>query len=213
MKYYKGISKASFHIQDLENDFFQDRGNYSTIPKRRRNTTPIKPTNDVCHYDICYDAGTVIGGIKYFIVFTLRTQRYTFAFSLKDLGEESLLNTVHKFVAILGHIPSRMIVDRYLKLIGGKGEEYLEAPDLNKTIQCTTQVSGVLARRQTQNGLALVGIKSSTFQILVFWYSIYNTSLKVLSYELLFKEKAGLSKVTSDMFSSLYQKIKRWFLT
>ena len=48
--------------------------------------------------------------------FYLKNSTIHFAFSLKDLGEESLLNTVHKFVAILGSIPSRMIVDRYLKL-------------------------------------------------------------------------------------------------
>lgn len=38
VKHYKGIAKDLFHIQNLENNCFQDRGNY---------TTPIKATNDV----------------------------------------------------------------------------------------------------------------------------------------------------------------------
>ena len=64
MKHYKGIAEDLFHIQSLGNDCFQDRGNYSTIPKCRRNTTPIKPTHDVWHYDICYGAGVAIGEIN-----------------------------------------------------------------------------------------------------------------------------------------------------
>ena len=47
MTHYKGSTKTSFHIQDLGNDCFQDRDNYFTISKHNRNTTPIKPTNNV----------------------------------------------------------------------------------------------------------------------------------------------------------------------
>ena len=91
---------------------------------------------------------------KYSIVFKSKTQRYIFAFPLKDFEEESLVHAVHKFVATLGHIPSRMIVDQYFKLILGKVVEYLESSDLNKKIQCNTRVSGAPVEIQNQHGLS-----------------------------------------------------------
>ena len=111
MTHYKRISKASFHIQDIKKNCFYNRGNYSTIPKRRRNTTPIKPTKYILHHDIFYSTRAAIVGIKCYIVIPSRTQRYTFTFSLKYLGEKSLLNVVHKCVATLGHRSSIMMAE------------------------------------------------------------------------------------------------------
>ena len=105
------------------------------------------------HYDICYGAGVAIGGIKYSIVFKLKTQRYIFAFPLKYFEEGSLVHVVHKFVATLGRIPSRMIVDQYFKLVLGNVVEYLVSLDLNKKIQCNTRVSGAPVGIQNQHGL------------------------------------------------------------
>ena len=44
---------------------------YSTIPKDKKNTTPIKTINIICYYNIYYSAEVTIGDIEYSIVFKI----------------------------------------------------------------------------------------------------------------------------------------------
>ena len=91
---------------------------------------------------------------KIFYRLYIKNSTYTFDFPLRDIGEESRSNLVHKFVATLGHKSSRIMVDRDFKLIGAKVAECLEDLDLYKTILYKIQVLGTPTRTKNQNSLA-----------------------------------------------------------
>ena len=68
----KQISQPTLKINDLGQDPMQDLGEMDTIPKQRRNTTPLQRPErfgDVVHFDIFYGSGADISGYRYALWF------------------------------------------------------------------------------------------------------------------------------------------------
>ena len=91
LKHYKIVAQNTIHINDLGKNQMKDMGEFSTMNKRRHNTTPLIPNDEVWHYDIAYGTGTTIGSIRYVLLITGRHNRYTYEFPLKSLKCESSL--------------------------------------------------------------------------------------------------------------------------
>ena len=100
------------------------------LPNLKKATQPLPISDDdFWHYDIAYSVGTVIGGIKYALIIIVRANRYTIAYSLKDLKDSSLLSSMKLFVSQLGRKPKKMYVGRDFKLIGCVVVEFLKMND------------------------------------------------------------------------------------
>ena len=117
LKHYKIVTQDTIHINDLGQDPMKDMNEFFTTNRRKHNTTPIIPKDEVWHYDIAYGVGTAIGDIRYVLLITGRHNRYTYEFSLKSLEYESLLTAMQMFVGLSGHKFKCMIADRNFKLL------------------------------------------------------------------------------------------------
>ena len=114
-------------MKDLGCDPTHNRGNHPTKPITPSNKKPLPQSDDdVCHYNIAYDIGTAIGGIKYALIIIDKGNRYIFAYPLKD---SSLLLAMKFFVSQLGNKPKKMFADRDFKFISGVVEFFLETND------------------------------------------------------------------------------------
>ena len=145
-------------MNDLGLDPMRYPGDMATMPKKRRNKTPLQRTDkfgDVVHFGIVYRYWTSIGGYRYTLWFFNRCSKHIEKYPLKYLASEELL----KSLSILrrdmrGRYPDKMIGDRNFKLIGGQVVAALEG--INEDIEEKYQsvVTGAPADRQNQNGLS-----------------------------------------------------------
>jgi deoxyuridine 5'-triphosphate nucleotidohydrolase len=160
MKLIKEHAAPTIDIQDLGRDPFLSRGEVATLPKSRRNTSPI-PRPDVfgsiIHYDIGFGAGMSIGGFTHVLFLVDSATRKKFIYGLKNLHESSIRTVMQDFIKDLGCYPSKMLADRDFKIIGDNVKElfrpntFEHGTDLNFT---GTHVAGAPQGRQNQNGLS-----------------------------------------------------------
>ena len=64
LNHYKTIGLDTIHVNNLFTDPLKDLWMFSNIPKPFHNTTPILMNEKMWHYDIAYETGTAIGGIR-----------------------------------------------------------------------------------------------------------------------------------------------------
>jgi hypothetical protein len=160
MKLIKQHAAPTIEIQDLGRDPFLSRGEVATLPKSRRNTSPI-PRPDVfgsiIHYDIGYGAGMSIGGNTHVLFLVDRATRKKFIYGLKSLHASSIQAAMQDFIKDLGCYPAKMLADRDFKIIGDnikalfRPNTFEHGKDLNFT---GTHVAGAPQGRQNQNGLS-----------------------------------------------------------
>jgi deoxyuridine 5''-triphosphate nucleotidohydrolase (dut) len=159
-KLIKQHAAPTIEIQDLGRDPFLSRGEVATLPKSRRNTSPV-PRPDtygsVIHYDIGYGSGMSIGGYTHVIFLVDRATRKKFIYGLKSLHSSHIVPAMREFIKDLGCYPSKMLADRDFKIIGDqikslfRPNTFDHGNDLNFT---GTHIAGAPQGRQNQNGLA-----------------------------------------------------------
>ena len=130
----KQVAQPTLKINYLSQDPMQDPGEMATMPKQRRNKTPLQRTDwfgDVVHFDIVYGSGRAIGGYRYALWFLDRRYKHIDKYTLKSLAYDELLKALRIFHRdIGGRYPDKMIGDRDFKLIGGQVAAALE--DINE---------------------------------------------------------------------------------
>lgn len=159
-KLIKQHAAPTIDIQDLGRDPFLSRGEVATLPKSRRNTSPI-PRPDtygsIIHYDIGYGSGMSIGGYTHVLFLVDRATRKKFIYCLKSLHSSHILPAMSEFIKDLGCYPSKMLADRDFKIIGDqvkalfRPNTFDHGNDLNFT---GTHIAGAPQGRQNQNGLS-----------------------------------------------------------
>jgi deoxyuridine 5''-triphosphate nucleotidohydrolase (dut) len=159
-KLLKEHAAPTIDIHDLGRDPFLSRGEVATLPKSRRNTSPV-PRPDVygsiIHYDIGFGSGMSIGGYTHVLFLVDRATRKKFIYGLKSLHHQDIRTAMKEFIKDLGCYPSKMLADRDFKLIGDPIKELFRpntfdhGNDLNFT---GTHLAGAPQGRQNQNGLS-----------------------------------------------------------
>ena len=141
-------SKNNIIVRDTGKHPILSRGETATIPKYKRNTTPVPKPSEygrIWHYDIVYGNGRAIGGIYYALFFVDRHSRQKHTIGLQNLQKETLQRAIKTFIRKVGFYPDEIIADRDFKIIGQHIDDILEPH---------TQVSGAPGGRQNQNGLS-----------------------------------------------------------
>ena len=75
----KQFAQPTLKINGLGWDLMRYPGDMATMPKKRRNITPLQrpdQSGDVVHFDIVYNSGTAIGGYHYSLCFVNRRSKY-----------------------------------------------------------------------------------------------------------------------------------------
>jgi len=155
---FRRIDSLKQHLSDLYHptiwldslpaDAILDEGHYATLPKKNRNTVPVKrPVSfgDVVHMDIVFSPEVSIGNIHYGLLFSDRYSRMTYIYPLQNLTSD-IPKQMSAFFAHIGSAPKRLITDFDLKLIGGKGRDYLNS--------LLNHVNAAPSHHQDKNGLA-----------------------------------------------------------
>jgi len=160
IKLIKQHAAPTIDVQDIGRDPFLSRGEVATLPKSRRNTSPV-PSPDtygsVIHYDIGFGSGMSIGGYTHVLFLVDRTTRKKFIYGLKSLHSTHICSAMSEFIKDLGCYPAKMLADRDFKIIGEhvkslfRPNTFEHGKDLNFTC---TYISGAPQGRQNQNGLA-----------------------------------------------------------
>jgi hypothetical protein len=137
-----------FSLDSLPPDAVLDPGDFASIKKSARNTTPVsRPSSfgDVIHMDIVFGPEVSLGNVHYALLFTDRYSRMTYLYPLQNLTSD-IRKQMESFFAHLGFVPKRVISDFDTKLIGGKAREYLNS--------LLIHVNAAPSHRQDRNGLA-----------------------------------------------------------
>jgi len=148
MKQFSHLYQSAVKLNNTPADAILDVGNFATMRKKPRNTTPVPHPNnfaDAFHMDIIFGPEVFIGNIHYGLLFTDRFSRMTYLYPLQNLTSD-IPKQLEAFFAHIGIVPKCLISDFYLKLIGGKAREYLN--------QLLIHVNAAPANRQDKNGLA-----------------------------------------------------------
>lgn len=156
LKHLDTIALDTILVPNLGRNHITDRGEISTLPKRRRNTSQqLRPDNigDTVHYDIAHGTGSAIGGIRYVLVLIDKASTHLYKYGLKTLKEQSILQAMASFINDIGCKPTIMRADMGFKLIGGTVASYLDTPTVRDNTIETTHVSGAPDGRQNQNGI------------------------------------------------------------
>ena len=144
---FGNLYQDTIHIDNLPADAILDPGDYATMRKKNRSTTPVpRPAHfgAVMHMDIVFGPEVAIGNIHYALLFSDRYSRMNYVYPLQNLTTE-IPKQMEAFFAHIGRIPDRLITDFDLKLIGGKAREYLNS--------MLVHVNAAPAYRQDKNGL------------------------------------------------------------
>jgi hypothetical protein len=142
------LYQPTIHLDTSLADAVLDAGDYATLRKKARNTTPVPRSlafGDVLHMDIVFSPEVSIGNIHYGLLFTDRHSRMTYIYPLQNL-QSDIPKQMPAFFAHLGIIPKRLITDFDLKLIGGKARDYLNC--------LLIHVNAAPFHHQDKNGLA-----------------------------------------------------------
>ena len=94
------LAQPTINISDTGCDPFLSRGETATLPKKKRNTTPVPRPNqfgDIWHYDIVYGNGRAIGGFYYALLFVDRQSRFKLIEPLKNLDSKSIITALKSF--------------------------------------------------------------------------------------------------------------------
>jgi hypothetical protein len=148
MKQFSHLYQSAVKLNNTPADAILDVGNFATMRKKPRNTTPVPHPNnfaDAFHMDIIFGPEVFIGNIHYGLLFTDRFSRMTYLYPLQNLTSD-IPKQLEAFFAHIGIVPKCLISDFDLKLIGGKAWEYLD--------QLLIHVNAAPAYRQDKNGLA-----------------------------------------------------------
>jgi len=116
-------------LDTLPADAVLDPGDYATLQKKNRNTSPLsRPSQfgDVVHMDIVFGPEIAIGNIHYGLIFSDRFSRMNYIYPLQNLTSD-IPKQLEAFFAHIGIIPKWLITDFDLKLIGGRAREYLNS--------------------------------------------------------------------------------------
>ena len=120
----KQFAQPTLKINDFGQDPMQDPGEMSTMPKKRRKTTPLQQPErfgDVVHFDILYGYRTAIGGYQYTLWFVVRRSKYIEQYPLKSLESDKLIKSLRLFRRDMGdRYPDKIIGDRDFNRIGGQ---------------------------------------------------------------------------------------------
>ena len=156
INYIKEVALDTIIIPNLGWNPSHDRGEVATLPKRKRNNTPLpRPprVSNIIHYDIAHSICTAIGGVRYVLVLIDKASTHIYEYGLKTLKPQSLLQAMKTFINDIGCKPSEMRADRDFKLIGGSISSYLKYPEIRDNKLHTTHVSGAPDGRRNKNGL------------------------------------------------------------
>lgn len=151
LKTMQEVAKPTVTIRDTGKDPILSRGEVATLPKKKRNTTPLpQPDKNIYHYDIGYGKGRAIGNIHYVLFIVSRHTRHKYIYGLQNLTDTSITSALEQFVGEIGGIPDEMIADRDFKLIG---------QHVDKFFKHETIITGAPQGRQSSNGLSEVNWK------------------------------------------------------
>jgi hypothetical protein len=121
------LYKDTVHLDSTPVDAVLDKGDFATLRKTPRNTTPVpRPLSfgDVVHMDIVFGPEVALANVHYGLLFTDRFSHMTYLYPLQNLTSD-IIKQLDAFFAHLGFLPKRLITDFDLKLIGGKSREQL----------------------------------------------------------------------------------------
>jgi hypothetical protein len=154
---FRRIDSVKQHFQNLYQDTIKldsmpegavlDLGDYATMRKKNRNTTPIpRPLQfgDVIHMGIIFGPEVSIGNINYGLLFSDHYSQMTYIYPLQNLMTD-IPKQLEAFFAHIGIIPRHLITEFDLKLIEGKSHEYLNSMLIH--------VNAAPSHRQDKNGL------------------------------------------------------------
>ncbi len=149
MKRFLGdLYQSTVTLDNTPADAVLDQGNFASIKKKHRNTTPVtRPQHfgDVMHIDIIFGPEVTVGNIHYGLLIVDRFSRMTYLQPLQNLTTD-IQKQLETFFAHIGFIPRRIISDFDLKLIGGRARDYLNS--------MLVHVNAAPPHRQDKNGLA-----------------------------------------------------------
>ena len=123
-------------------------GTVATMPKQKRNTTPLEKPNtlgSIVHMDIGYGDCVSVGGFRYTILFVDRATSRGYLYGLKSLIQEEIIENFDQLFLDMGMKPHRIYTDFDPKLILGKCGKHLKHHGI--------RVRASPASRQSQNGL------------------------------------------------------------
>jgi hypothetical protein len=146
--HFSTLYQNTIKFDTLPPDAVLDAGNFATLRKSDRNTTPVprpRQFGEVVHMDIVFGPDVSLGNIHYGLLFTDRYSHMTYLYPLQNLTTD-IINQLESFFAHLGFSPQRLISDFDTKLIGGKSRQYLNHLKIH--------VNAAPANRQDRNGLA-----------------------------------------------------------
>ena len=146
-QHFQHLYQDTLKVDNLPADAILDSGDYATLRKKNRSTTPVsRPPHfgAVMHMDIVFGPEVAIGNIHYALLFSDRYSRMNYIYPLQNLTSE-IPKQMEAFFAHIGRLPDRLISDFDLKLIGGKAQEYLNS--------LLIHVNAAPAYRQDKNGL------------------------------------------------------------
>ena len=96
----KQVAQPTVKINDLGRDPMRYPGDMATMPKQRRNTTPLQRPErfgDVVHFDILYGSGTSIGGYRYALWFVDIRFKHIEQYPLNYLSSDEILKALPLF--------------------------------------------------------------------------------------------------------------------
>ena len=119
----KQVAQPTLKINDLGRDPMRDPVEMITMPKKRRNTTPLQSPEqfgDIVYFGIVYGSGTSIGGYRYSLLLVDRRSKHIEQYSFKSLAYDDIFKALRLFYRDMGgRCPNKMIGDLDFKLIGG----------------------------------------------------------------------------------------------
>ena len=135
----------------------RDLGDMATMPKQRRNTTPLQRPEifgDVVHFDIVYGYGTAIVGYCFALWFVDRRYKYIEQYPLKSLASYELIKSLRLFRRVIsGRYPDKMIGYHDFKIIGCQVDAALEGINEDREENDQSVVTGAPAGRQNKKSL------------------------------------------------------------
>ena len=147
----KQVAQPTLKINYFGQDPMQDPGEMSTMPKKRRKTTPLQQPErfgDVVHLDILYRYGTAIGGYQYTLWFVDRRSKYIEQYPLKSLESDKLIKSLRLFRRDMGdRYPDKIIGDRNFNRIGGQVAADLEGINEYREEKYQSVLTGATAVR------------------------------------------------------------------
>jgi hypothetical protein len=183
---FSDLYQSSVRLDSSPPDAVLDMGDFTTMRKSARNTTPnTKPSSfgDVMHVDIVFGPEVALGNIHYGLLFSDRFSRMNYIYPLRNLTTD-IPKQLESFFAHLGFVPKRLISDFDLKLIGGKACEYLNSLLVHvNAVPASRQDKNGIVERHWQTVLAMARNWLASVQLpATFWYYAIRRAAEVCNY-------------------------------